>query len=139
MAFFEWSEKLETGVHDIDFQHRNLVAMVNSLAEAVEEPDLDARILIARITLEQLINYTNYHFQTEEGFMSEAQFEHLSEHQKAHEALKTVALDLNERFNNGENVIPNLLTFLRSWLENHIMGMDMQYAPALRAAGTKQF
>jgi hemerythrin len=138
MAFFDWTSKFETGISEIDFQHRNLVNMVNNLADASKDSEGAARDMIVRITLEQLIDYTVYHFTAEEALMQQASYEHIAEHKKAHEALKKAAVEINGRLEKGEDVLPQLMDFLKAWLEKHILGMDMEYVPAMKKAGVSK-
>lgn len=138
MAFFNWSEQFETGISEIDFQHRHLINLVNNLAEAKDEQDSTARSIIVKITLEQLLQYTVYHFENEEKFMGKAQYEHLQEHKKAHELLKSKALEINNRLENGEDILSDLLDFLKGWLQQHILVVDMAYVPSLKKAGVSQ-
>lgn len=134
MLFIEWNEKFETGISEIDFQHRNLVNMINNLALNGSEPPGEARNFSVRITLEQLIDYTVYHFKAEESLMDQAHFEHLQEHHQAHEALKAKAVEFSKKLDAGNDVLSDLLSFPKEWLQKHILITDMQYVPAMKKA-----
>jgi methyl-accepting chemotaxis protein/hemerythrin len=132
MALIEWTNKLETGIDKIDFQHRNLVNMINEIADVANEKDINVRNLVIEVNVGRLLEYTVYHFQTEEDLFAECKFEHAAEHIKAHEALKINAVDLATRFGKGEDVAGQLLNFLKAWLENHIVGSDMKYVSTIK-------
>lgn len=135
MLYLEWNEKFETGISEVDFQHRNLVNMINNLAKNGSEPPGEARNFAVRITLEQLIDYTVYHFKAEEALMHEAKYAHEQEHHKAHELLKSRALGFAKKIDEGEDVLNDLLAFLKEWLQKHILITDMQYVADMKAAG----
>lgn len=132
MAFIEWTSKLETGISKIDFQHRNLVNMINEIADATNEKDPSVRDFVIENNIGRLLEYTVYHFKTEEDLFEKSKYSHAEEHKKAHEALRLSAVDLYNRFAKGEDVAGQLLTFLKSWLENHIVGTDMKYVETLK-------
>lgn len=134
MQFIEWNEKFETGISEIDFQHRNLVNMINNLAQNGSEPPGEARNFSVRITLEQLIDYTGYHFKEEEALMSQAHFDHIQEHHAAHEALKAKAVEFSKKLDQGQDVLNDLLGFLKEWLQKHILIVDMEYVPSMKKA-----
>ncbi len=132
MVFFEWTSKLETGVDSIDFQHQQLVNMINNLAQALKEEPGIGQDLIIQVTMEQLVDYTKMHFHHEEAMMDKAHYEHMSSHKQSHEELKKQVDDFAKRlFNKEPNLGPQILDFLKSWLTNHIMKIDIQYVPAM--------
>lgn len=131
-AFIEWTSQLETGISKIDFQHHNLVDMINEIADVANEQDPNLRDFIVQNTIGRLLEYTNYHFKTEEDLFTKSNYAHAEEHTKAHEALRVSVVDLYNRFAKGEDAVGQLLLFLKSWLENHIIGTDMKYVDTLK-------
>ncbi|MDD2738875.1 MAG: hemerythrin domain-containing protein, partial [Methylomonas lenta] len=68
MAILTWSNQLELGVPSVDKQHQHLVEILNQLDEAVAlgyEPQKVLKLV------DELIDYTHYHFEDEERFMLE--------------------------------------------------------------------
>ncbi len=68
MKTFQWSPLFETGLDEVDAQHRRLVELVNDLGDKLDsgEPErIDA-------TLTALADYTVYHFGCEEALMDAA-------------------------------------------------------------------
>lgn len=135
MAFFEWSSKYEIGISTIDFQHQSLVNIVNNLFDVQEEKDPGVQKAVIEYTMDRLIEYTVFHFETEEELMTKVSYDHLQEHKKAHEALKAKAVEIQAKLIQGEKVLPQLLDFLMTWLQEHILKVDMQYVPAFKKAG----
>ncbi|MGZ3780300.1 MAG: bacteriohemerythrin [Pseudobdellovibrionaceae bacterium] len=129
MGKIQWLKDYETGIDRIDFQHKNLVNILN---DVISVPDLPPtqRKMVLEINLEALINYTAYHFESEEKFMREAHYPKYDAHVQEHEALKKTAVTFLERFKNGESDLELPITdFLRNWLINHIGRSDMDYVP----------
>ena len=76
MALVEWNETLNIGVPEIDYQHRNLVSMLNALAKAIEEGTTDT---VLREILDELNAYILTHFAAEERIMERIGYQYMSE------------------------------------------------------------
>ncbi len=129
MDKIQWTKDYETGIDRIDFQHRSLVNILNDL---ISVPNLEAsqRHLVLDVTMDALLKYTVYHFESEEKFMKDANYPKIVEHIKEHEALKKTAIEFVSRFQKGERDIEKqIIQFLRNWLLNHIGKSDMDYVP----------
>ena len=61
---FPWNDNFETGVELIDEQHQQLVDILNKLA--VHLANRTGEITLNEI-FNELVDYTDYHFKTEEG------------------------------------------------------------------------
>ena len=61
MKAFVWSQIFETGIAEVDAQHRRLVELVNDLGEEIDRGD--SRKL--DFVLQELAQYTVYHFGSE--------------------------------------------------------------------------
>ncbi|MEJ2471634.1 MAG: bacteriohemerythrin [Desulfuromonadales bacterium] len=115
---FVWDQKYNTGIDEIDHDHRALVKLINDLYEAIQDGSGGALLLPIFSALK---HYTETHFAREEQFMAindvPNQGRHVQEHQKMVEKLA----DLEKRHRGGEAAISlQTLTFLRDWLKNHI-------------------
>jgi hemerythrin len=133
MPLMTWSEQLSVNVQLVDDQHKRLVDLVNYLHDAMKQRR-GAEALAK--TLSELVNYTVYHFSTEEGLFSVHKYPEWLGHKHEHEALTKQAKDLSERCSRGE-IMPTTetMTFLRDWLKNHILGSDKKYGPFLNSKG----
>ncbi len=131
--FMPWGPQLQTGIREIDQQHRKLVGMVNELYRAVQEGR--DREFMARL-LEELVSYTDYHFKTEEYYFDKYHYPEGQVHKEIHRKLTEKVLAFREKFVQGEaNVSYDLLNFLKDWLINHIGKTDMKYVPFLKEKG----
>lgn len=131
MALIEWSEELSVGFGEVDQDHRKLVEIVNSLAEAVSGEPAPAQV--ARVFAE-LLSYTQWHFRHEERLMQTHGYLGFFDHKAEHDRLLTQAAALNGKFQSGDTSVPEkLLPFLRDWLAEHILGADLKMGRYLAA------
>ncbi len=131
--FFKWSPDYSVQIKTIDDQHMELVAILNRLFVAVSRQEGDK--VIAGI-LDALTDYTRTHFALEERLMREAKYAGLKAHMEEHKALiekldRLCKLHLLEE----KPIYFEMLSFLKTWLREHIQGDDRQYSAALQQAG----
>jgi hemerythrin len=133
MPLLEWSAKYSVRVRELDWQHQQLFAMLNELYDAMQAGN--GRAVIGAI-LQRLLNYTDYHFKSEEALLREHGYEEDASHRAEHAALGYRAKALMLRFEGGEiGVAAETLRFLADWLKSHIVGSDMKYAGFLNGKG----
>ncbi len=127
---FLWDRRFETGIPEIDSQHRTLHQLINRLDRVIAcDPSLPALSEI----LEELASYAASHFEYEESLMSG--FESGQEsHREAHADFNLKMLEMKEKAaENPAETAPWLLTFLLKWLLTHIVVTDMRMAKKLLA------
>jgi hemerythrin len=126
MALIEWTDDFSVRVAEIDLQHKKLVEMINNLHQAML--DGKGNKLISEI-LDGLAQYAVYHFQTEEKYFDQFNFEGGEKHKQTHaDFVKKVSLFVDE-FNKGSVMLTiDVLDFLSDWLQHHILGEDMEYS-----------
>lgn len=128
----EWSSDFNTGISEIDGQHRMLVGLINklheSMAQGVSQEALSG-------ILGELTAYTRRHFLTEERMMERAGYGGLDAHKEIHRKMTARVEQFMAELHAGRvSVSMSLMTFLKEWLRHHILKTDMQYVPALRSA-----
>lgn len=134
-----WEKIFETGITEVDDQHRHLVRLINDLnEEVVSQLDFDNYDKIMEI-LGELKQYTVDHFNHEEQLMKNhmeglneealAKFwPYFKNHRSEHNAFvaKVQQLfdkDIDER---QKEISIELINFLVDWLKNHILKIDRQ-------------
>jgi hemerythrin len=132
MSKINWDESLSIGVELIDEQHKKWIGHVRDVQAAIE-----ARRGMPKIasTLDFLINYTQFHFSTEEKSMSETGYPALENHRAKHEDLKGTLDNLIEDFKEDgvtEKLSEAIGTFLVNWLRDHIRDVDQAFAAFLK-------
>ena len=128
MVCVEWTQELETGIKEIDGQHRQFVNLINELDDVIQTGNADG----IKHVIEGVLNHTVTHFEFEEELMRKAGFSSLKAHQQSHEFFMRKVAVLRGNFNAGENVSTLLLSMLKGWLANHIKGEDRDYIDSVK-------
>lgn len=129
-----WNESFETGLPEIDAQHKILVQLINQLA--VDWSSL-ADVEKLNVIFNELTAYAHYHFQTEEAvwqqFLPNDPWQ--QEHKTTHQCFITTILNLKaeEACKPLDDVVEDVLKFLSHWLVYHILDSDMRMAKVVLA------
>lgn len=129
MAHLTWQKSYNTGIHEIDMQHQEILNYVNQLDDARK---LNSRTEVKNV-IEGMADYTISHFAFEEALMEQAKYPYLGPHQHIHKALITKVGTFTERFEAGEDIADEFHTLLKRWLINHIQRDDTAYVKPVRA------
>ncbi len=129
---FPWNHNFETGLEDIDEQHRVLVNILNRLAWhfASSSSKEDGSHL-----LDELIAYASYHFEYEEGVWKKSfgESEIFGNHHESHQVFFTRILTLRQSTAPQEDVLADLFDYLTRWLAYHILESDRRMALTVKA------
>lgn len=132
-VFFKWSSAYSVNIKTIDDQHQELVNILNRLFIAVSKREGDKAI--AGI-LDALMTYTQTHFALEERLMRQAKYKDFEAHMEEHRKLIGQLDQLCKKHLLEEKAIYfEMLNFLKTWLKEHIQGVDTKYSAALQQAG----
>ena len=135
MAILTWNETYSVGIKTFDEHHQHLISFINSLYDAMKEGKGNQEV---QSTIQKLIEYTVFHFSSEEKLLLEKGYPGYPIHLKEHQALKARVIDFQDRINKGElGMSVKLANFLKEWLTSHILGEDKKYGPFLQAKGIK--
>ena len=127
---FVWDDSYETGITEIDQDHKTLVNLINDLYEAMQDGSGGALLLPIFSALK---HYTETHFTKEERYMVECEAPGQEKHFQEHKLMMAKLADLESRHRKGEAAISlPTLTFLRDWLKNHICVIDQAMASQLK-------
>ncbi|MGC9022873.1 MAG: bacteriohemerythrin, partial [Dissulfurimicrobium sp.] len=133
--FFSWGPNLSVGIKSIDEQHKKLVRMVNAIHDVVKSGK--GKEVTGKI-LNELVEYTAYHFKTEEDYFQKYSYPETKEHMAIHASLVKKVLDFKDKFDRGAAMLDfELLNFLKNWLVDHIGVTDKKYGPFLTGKGVK--
>lgn len=135
MKKIAWDESLSVGIDVIDRQHQTWIARYNGVVDAIGSAGATAPVVS---TLDFLLDYTVYHFATEEGIMREAGYPELEGHQAKHEALRQAVANLGEDFEEegSTNALGEAVeTLLGNWLIQHIKNTDQRFGEFVRERG----
>jgi len=133
--FMVWQDSWLVGVKVLDSQHKQLVTLLNELHDAMKSGRGSS---IVGGILNSLVSYTHAHFAAEEQLMQMYAYPDFKAHKREHQKLTGQVLDFQEKFSNGTATLSiDVMQFLSSWLQNHILGTDKKYGPFLQSKGVK--
>jgi hemerythrin len=125
MGYIRWSEKYSVNVTKIDEQHKKLVSLINEMYDAMRAGK-GKDILEAMIA--KIVDYTVYHFNTEELLLQQYDYPEYKEHKELHDNLSKKARDLKETFDQGNKPTTiDVMLLLTNWLNAHILVEDKKY------------
>jgi hemerythrin len=135
-----WDPSYETGHHDIDRQHQQLLALVDEL-ESAQVTTHDSRALVLDV-LGRVMDFTISHFAMEEALMAQVDYpqaprdEMILQHRQFTADARLRVIEF--RRSDYVSVLP-LRAFLASWLTSHEIGQDALLADFIRnSMGTVQ-
>ena len=133
MALMNWESRFSVSIKEIDEQHKKLFEIINSLHDAMKAGK--GKDALGKV-LSELVNYTVYHFGTEEKMFQKYGYPETALHKKEHADLTKQATELKAKFEKDGGIITiEVMNFLRDWLNNHILKIDMKYIPFLKSKG----
>lgn len=126
MQKLRWDPCLETGIEEIDWEHRRLLNIANRLLDAVARGRGEVAV---RPVTRDLTRHAEEHFANEEKFMLEMGYprleEHQAEHRKMAEGLAEFTAALDSEAPPGAK---ELSAIMSHWLLDHILKNDKEYA-----------
>lgn len=132
MDWIKWDQTLELGHEAMDAEHRQLVALVDQLADSiVEERGKEAYDAL----LDDLIAHTKAHFATEERLMAASSYPNAELHRLEHATLIKDALGYRAKFDASGKPSVSLIYFFDQWLSRHILSSDRELANFIAGNG----
>lgn len=136
MKQIKWREDFSVGVAKLDEQHKWIVQMINKL---IEEPNANTKSETISEILDVMTNYGIEHFKTEEDLMRQHNYPQLEEHVAEHLAFREKTANLCFATMIDVAIVPEIiLSFLRDWLEEHILNHDMAYVSFFNDQGINE-
>ena len=125
-----WRENLSIGIADIDLQHQKLIQIADRFEHAAGEEQAHSEL---GRTLKELVEYTRYHFSSEEDVMAAAGYPELGPHHILHEQLTAQIRDILLQLKAGKIPRPIIIVrFLGEWVTTHIQNEDVKIGRHLR-------
>ena len=131
----EWNEKLATGNHEIDNQHKELFLRFDSLLAACNQRKGKEEV---HNLLHFLGDYVKTHFSMEEALQKKHNYPHYPAHKEDHAGFIREFQKLTEQLQAEGASFPLVIQTnqtMVSWLIKHINGMDKEMATFLRSCG----
>jgi hemerythrin-like metal-binding protein len=131
MDKIEWKPEFSVGVAEIDEQHQKLYAIINHLHNAQREPQ-DYKAILS--ILSQLVDYSDYHFRTEDNYMIDNSYPLFISHRKEHLTyIKRTGEFIISLEQDKAALSEDILKFLCQWWQNHIINSDLKFARYIKS------
>ena len=129
-----WEASFDTGIADVDSDHRRLVSLINELDEILSHTGDLGRI---GGVIDALVDYTDYHFHREERLLEQVGYADAKVHAEIHAQFGHFLGEMIGAcmLSPSLEMARELHTYLCSWLVDHILAEDMKYVPAILEKG----
>ena len=124
MVQIKWTQGFSVGIKLVDNQHKELLEKMNNISHAIEHNHSAEAITK---TLDFMIKYTDYHFETEEKHMEATVYPSIEYHKKMHKEFVDTLKGMTEDYiEDGatQQLAESVNVFLFNWLIKHIKGVD---------------
>lgn len=121
--YLAWRDEWLLGIDDIDGDHRQLVALINSLADEQDPLPLTER-------MNRVKQHLQGHFAREEAFMQAIEFPDADMHASDH-AIQVAEFTAvyRELAGSSDNCLdPETLSEIKTWFLNHVVAEDQRFA-----------
>lgn len=123
----DWIENYLTGIDEIDMQHRELFKVAKNYRDTLSQSKKEAVEETAKV-LNYLVEYTKFHFDFEEKYLSSINYPKLNDHIDHHKTLISKLEQIISKEESEKNNDPNFIyVFLVTWLKKHIASEDQFY------------
>ena len=130
---YQMKDEFLTGIPFIDEEHARLFEITNRLYEVSHDEFIPDKYDYIMTIINELMDYTKYHFTHEEEYMKSINYKKLLSHLVEHkdfvdqlEEMDITSIDLAQ-----DETITKLLNFLYDWLVHHICDSDKLIAKEL--------
>ena len=131
---YEFTKEYHTGIDFIDEEHAKLFEIANRAYDLLTNQFVTDKYDAIVAVLEELRDYTKYHFNHEEEYMKSINYpKRFSQlHQHTTFISKLESYNLKEIDVNQQEGLLEILDFLALWLQSHIKGMDKKIGEAAK-------
>lgn len=135
MAFIIWKDTYALGVKKIDEQHRKLVDIINEMFQIFLDKKMTDENF--KTISDELIEYVNIHFTTEQQYFLKSNYEKTGIHTSIHNQMRQRAEEIKVKYDqinsDKEALFFELSDFLQVIWVWHINNFDKEYVPCLHS------
>lgn len=123
-----WSPAIETGLPEIDDQHRRLFELAASFRGEGDQ------IRVMK-TLSMLADYANTHLRDEEAMLAAIGYPGLEAHKALHRQFRAMLRELidQSRQMTLDSIAERIEELINGWFYQHILTVDAEYVAAVNA------
>lgn len=123
--FFEWTDKLDVHVDNMNAEHKQIIALMNKMHDEVEKQSPLEEVMKTVADLEAV---AKQHFADEEAYLESIHYPGTKQHKEIHtKLLERYAVQKEEFLKSNGQSASQFFSFLKIWLSSHIMGIDSHY------------
>ena len=125
---YEFKEEYVTGIEQIDEEHKRLFEIADETYNLSRKEFLVDKYDQVIQILKELKEYATMHFEHEEAYMESIGYKKMFTQKVQHNAFreKLNSWNLYDIDENSEEIVDEILNFLRNWLVSHILEHDKQ-------------
>ena len=117
IQLIEWRDDFCTGIKGVDYEHEELIRLINSLFEKAQGKESMVN------SLNEIYAEIAGHFVLEEQIMKNEKYDQYEEHRQDHAKLLDDIGDITEAYESDED-IPKLQQVLNDWFVEHFKTHD---------------
>ncbi|MEN8107261.1 MAG: bacteriohemerythrin [Pseudomonadota bacterium] len=122
MALIEWKDEFSVGVADVDHEHRELIALINELHDAMSAENAT---LTVTDFLGEIYAHVSAHFALEEKIMREQRYDQYQDHKDDHERLLDELRDIMDDYEeNAYFSDEEFASHVERWFTEHFKTRD---------------
>ena len=123
---YNFKDEFKTNIDFVDEQHKRLFQIADEIYLLLTDNFLVDKYDKIVELINELHDYTLFHFTAEEDYMTNINYIGLPEHKRQHKLFvdKLESIDLNDVDNKQNEYIKDLLSFINTWLIEHIYQTD---------------
>lgn len=125
--FTQWQPNFSVGNPVLDAQHKKLLSLCKQAIECMSDNSREGVSLFHHI-LNDLSEYVDQHFQTEEALLKASGYPLLDKHKEEHLEYRLKLTNFLLSATLGEINKAGLHHYLSGWWSDHILGSDKQYS-----------
>jgi hemerythrin len=126
MPLVTWYKKYSVHNEELDNHHKKLFEILNKMYDTCLQAE---NVNCAGPIIEELIEYTDYHFSTEEKYMVQKGFKGIEEHRQLHKYFVDKLIEMRQVENKTDyDYKKELLVLLGNWILQHVTVEDKKYS-----------
>ena len=123
-----WKDEYKIGLDLVDDQHKRLFEIAGEIYDLVRlNEEMDKFDEIVEV-IQELKDYTVFHFEAEEAYMLEIKYPKFFSHKVLHQEFiqKVNSVNITSLDEDQTKYLFEMLTFVLDWLQNHILKIDTE-------------
>ena len=136
-----WKDEYKVGIEKIDEQHRQLFDKIEQLLEIAKSGDKNSNQQKCMEIIDFLVDYTVFHFNTEEALQREKKYVSYAQHIKIHTEFKNTVQAYKELLNRDFSAksLKSFIGTMLAWLVNHVCVCDRKIVKNLPLQNIESF